>query len=78
MPGILIVTGDKKSGKTQGSVRLLRKLWRFICLQMVAKSVVVGMIIQEGLSGNRCEPITPAGRKAMNNKSKGGQPTRAD
>lgn len=45
MPGILIVTGDKKSGKTQGSVRLLTESWRLICLQMVAKSVVVGMIM---------------------------------
>lgn len=78
MPGILIVTGDKKSGKTQGSVRLLTESWRLICLQMVAKSVVVGMIIQEGLRGSRCEPITPTGRKAMTNKSKRGQPTRAD
>lgn len=74
MSGILIVTGDKKSGKTQGSVRLLSELWRFICLQMVARSVVVGVIIQEGLSGNRCEPVTPAGRKAMNNKIKGDSP----
>ena len=40
--------------------------------------VVVGMIIQEGLRGNRCEPITLAGRKAMTNKSKRGRPTRAD
>ena len=40
--------------------------------------VVVGMIIQEGLRGKRCEPITLAGRKAMTNKSKRGQPTRAD
>lgn len=78
MPGILIATGDKKSGKTCGSVRLLTKSWRSICLQMVAKSVVVGMIIQEGLRGNRCQPISLAGRKAMTNKSKTGRPIWAD
>lgn len=58
MPGILIVTGDKKSGKTRGGVGLLTESWSSICLQMVAESVVVGMIIQESLRGNRCEPIT--------------------
>lgn len=46
VPGVFIDTGDK-SDKTDGSLRLFIVSWRFIYQQMVVKSTLVDMVIQE-------------------------------
>lgn len=39
MSGVLIVSGDKKSGKTHSSLKLLGVLWRLIFLLRMIKPV---------------------------------------